>query len=95
MTLITNRVITSCEILNSKEIIFHSSSIPSLIVDNSTNCELKLKEEALKAEIITSRISNITLFIPDPQQGWKEHHLVERIKTTIQKDTSLNSEAFI
>jgi len=88
--------IASVEVVNCQSVeVQILGKVPAIAVDKTDGCQLMLSAECLGAEIVTSKVSEMNINLPNPTPGGDpiERPVPEQFKTIIKNGTSLVTEA--
>jgi len=76
-------VVSSCEFMNCNSVQMQVlGSVPTIMVDKTDGCQMYLSKEAVKAEIISSKSSEMNVLVPKGED-FVEMALAEQFKTVI------------
>jgi len=94
--IVFDNAIASVEAVNCQSIELQvTGRVPNISVDKTDGCQLHLSKECLAAEIITSKVSEMNITLPNPKgdnEDPVERPVPEQFKTTV-KGTSLETIA--
>mmetsp|Transcript_10085 Transcript_10085/g.61316 ORF Transcript_10085/g.61316 Transcript_10085/m.61316 type:complete len:145 (+) Transcript_10085:1187-1621(+) len=62
-------VVSACEVINSRSIeVQCTGKVPTVTVDSTTGCQIFLSRDALGAEVLTAKCSEVNIVIPSERE---------------------------
>eukprot|EP00963_Diacronema_lutheri_P010117 scaffold967_cov321-Pavlova_lutheri.AAC.6 len=81
---IFDSVVSACEVINSVSVeVQCTGKVPTITIDSTTGCQVFLGEDALGAEILTAKCSEVNVLVPSSreEEDMVEHPIPEQFVT--------------